>query len=354
MAHESIRRHPLHAAQRVAALARIGFWHPRSRSRVLEFDRHDNSDDLISSLQAARGMPLLLSDQLLLLGGNPSARGRFGPTNKPTLVGGRLSTPRPIDADRHEITSTTAVDPGIGIDSRIAEKVLQHVGFLAPSEQFLATSILQQAVQDVAVDSDRKAGERAIRAVAMLDSTHAARATVATTAAGDPVYHLPSRSASWNPTTARVLARAWLGLLVEHGTVLRHLTQRTVAPSGDEVWFSCLDSVRRLPATAVDAGLSLIDAAAGDDEAMARLVDHLHAVSDGADTAATYAGAARRVVARTGADLAQLVPKTSPTTVDDVPPIHEPFATCLVIGQAVYISRVLTTSTGHPPEGSSG
>lgn len=71
------RRRPLHTAGRLAQLARIGLRHPRSRSRVLGFDQPHNSDGLISSLQSARGMPLLLSDQLLLLGGNVSPRSEF-------------------------------------------------------------------------------------------------------------------------------------------------------------------------------------------------------------------------------------------------------------------------------------
>lgn len=107
----SLRRHPLHTAGRLARLARIGFKHPRSRLHVLEFDRGYDSDGLVASLQAAHGMPLLLSDQVSVLGGSVSPT--LG-TMRPTVVGGRLLQPRRTD------------DGGVRIDSGIRSAAAPH------------------------------------------------------------------------------------------------------------------------------------------------------------------------------------------------------------------------------------
>lgn len=337
----SIRRHPVHAARRLAQLAGIGFRHPRSRSRVLEFDQPHNSDGLIATLQSVRGMPLLLSDQLLLLGGSVAPSTEFA-----AVMGGRARRQFSIETNTAGVRSVPYTDPDIAVDCRIAEKVLRHVGFLAQSEVALASAILRQAVEDVAVDGDESAACRALFATSIVDLVPGARAMV--TGSGELTHECPATPGQWSTTTGKALAELVIRLLFGHGCVLRHLSQRTVVPTADHVWLTCTDSVRRVPSSAVAAARALIEGAAGDDHAMHRLVAHLYASSDGAESAAKFAGAAQWVVARSADVLLDLLAREAAPTLDnpDLARIDEPFATCLVISQVVFAARVLE-STGH-------
>lgn len=332
----SIRKHPVHAARRLAQLAGIGFRHPRSRSRVLEFDQPHNSDGLIATLQSVRGMPLLLSDQLLLLGGSISPSVEFA-----VVTGGRARRQFTIDASTSGIRSVPFTDPDIAVDCRIAEKVLHHVGFLAQSEVSLASAILRQAVDDVAIDGDESAACRALFTTSIVDLVPGAKAMV--TGAGELTHECPATPTPWSATTGTTLAELWIRLLFDYGCVLRHLSQRTVVPTTEHLWLTCTDSVRRVPQSAVDAGRDLIEGAAGDRRAMERLIAHLHVSSEGAESAAKFAGAAQRVVARSAAVLLDLLPADAAPTVDNpgLARIEEPFATCLVISQVVFAARVL-------------
>lgn len=287
-------RHTLHTAHRLAQLAAIGFRHPRSRARVLAFDQQHDSDSLITSLQAARGMPLLLSDQLLLLGGSVSARWACSPA-----IGD---------------------DPDIDLDTRIAETVLDRVGFLGRSEVFLARAILRQAVTDTRITADAEA----------------ARGLVSATAGTTFDASTPT---AWSPGTARILAAVWLRLLFDHGVALRFLSQRTVVPCGSQVLLTRLDGARTVPGTAVAAALDLLTAAKGDDAAMARFLAHLQRTSAGAESAAAFATAARRVVA--GSVRLLDIPSTPAPHRPEFPCAEEPFATMLVVTQLVFVSRVL-------------
>ncbi len=343
MAHD--RRRPLHAAGRLAQLARIGLRHPRSRSRVLEFDRPHNSDGLISSLQAARGLPLLLSDQLLMLGGSVSPRSEFAAVgaHSAAVVGGRSLHPYPANSISVGIASEPYEDPDIAVDYRIAEKVLRHVGFLAHSEVSLATTILRQAVDDVHVDTDGDAAKRAELAMTMIDQVAGVRVAMSLSDSGHPDYACPRSPAAWTPTTAKMLAALWIQLLFGNHCLLRHLSQQTALPYVDEVWLTCVDGLRCVPTSAVSAGRDLIDAACGDHDAMERLIRHLHNTSGGAESAAKYAGAAERVVARSAAALRSLIPAQalSSTSHPELVGVDDPFATSLVIAQVVYVARVL-------------
>ena len=304
------------AAGRLLALTKFAARHRGIRDAVLTIAVNDADIHVIEESALLGGLGLPLSYLLSLLTNTSGQVDRQDEAGMLLLPGGLVCVPEGETASADSLASRQR--HLLTQDRNVARSVLRLVRLIAPTEAWLAATLIDQLVADADAD------------------LHPAQAPQNLTTELTQVVARCERQ--WDTGEC-----GWLMFqaALQHHSVLRHLGPTALRTPRSAQWLATTGTWRQLPPDLPAIVEVLTEAAAGSSTARQRMLSHLVTTGRTEQSAATFLAAVYRrlepVARRMSDDLARI---DSPAA-EPAPALIDPLATAVVLGQVVYLGTQL-------------